>query len=158
MRMLTFSALHFTPYAFIFTISFTQVDCEHTTVFIAPPSKPPLYIFNLGYFDCQNGRFFVVFRLHRVHLGDSSIYFNDFLLLVEDDRRPVWGCFFPRKTKIAQHVWCFLIEDIFFYSSCNFQYDILNRDWKKNPKRWHKFRKLRGFTALYARKRAWRAC
>ncbi len=65
------------------------------TVFIAklasPPSKPPppLYIFYFRYFGCQNGRFFVVFRLHRVHLGDSSTYFIDFLLLVEDDLRPV---------------------------------------------------------------------
>ncbi len=68
------------------------------TVFIAkfasPPSKLPLYIFNFGYFCCKNGKFFAVFELYRIHLGDLSTYFIDFLLLVEGDLRPVRGCFF----------------------------------------------------------------
>ncbi len=119
-------------------------------------SKPPRLVnppsckfFNLGHFGCQNGRFFVVFRLHRVPLGDSSTYFIDFLLLVGDDLGSVWGCFFLGKPRL---------HNIFFYSSVNFQYDTINRDWKKSPQSWHKFRKLRGSTALYARKRAGRAC
>ncbi len=45
------------------------VICMEDTVFIAklvyPPSKHPLYIFNIGCFCCKNGRFFEVFRLLR---------------------------------------------------------------------------------------------
>ncbi len=67
-------------------------------VFIAklasPPRKPPPCIFfYFGYFYCENGWFFAMFRLYRVHLGDLSTYFIEFLLLVEDDLRLVRGCF-----------------------------------------------------------------
>ncbi len=79
------------------------------TVFIAtlafPPSKPlPLYIFNFGYVCCKNGRFCAVFRLYRIHLGDLSTYFIDFLLLVEDDLKVSSGLFFLRQIKIAQQL------------------------------------------------------
>ncbi len=77
---------------------------NESAVFIAklasPPNKPLLKIFYFEYFGCQNGRFFVVFRLHRVHLDDSSIYFIDFWLLVEGDLRSVWGCFFLGKPRL----------------------------------------------------------
>ncbi len=66
-----------------------------------------------------------------VHLGDSSTHFIDFLLLVEDEAVSL-KLFFPRKTNIAQHVGCFLIEDFF---SVNFQKRHSKQGLKKEPQK-----------------------
>ncbi len=72
-----------------------------------PPSKASLHF----YFRFLAA--FAVFRLYRVHLGDLSIYFIDFLLLVEHDLWSISGCFFSAKSSLYKKFGVTLVLPLF---------------------------------------------